>query len=121
MKQISLKSPEILDTYLANNADVIYESILDSISEVYKYANKKEVKVLEIILEGSEVMTLNIERKDWIKSLRNAIRYFEKPDIEKYENCTKCIDIIKYISDTADTLNIIQNIDVNDDKIKDLI
>jgi DNA polymerase elongation subunit (family B) len=85
------------------------------------YANKKEVKVLELIFDGSEVMTLNIERKDWIKSLRNAIKYFEKSDVEKYENCTKCMDIIKYISKDANVLNIIQNMNTDDNKIKDLI
>ena len=46
---------------------------------------------------NSETTQITLLRDDWIKGLNKAIKYFEKPEIEQYEKCKRCLDIINHL------------------------
>lgn len=97
MKQIILDElNETLGDYLVKNKDVVYSAILDSIEKNYLNENLEQLDVLEIN-SGGEKTYVTLYRKEWIKSLSQAIEFFQKPESEEYEKCAKCLNIIKHL------------------------
>ena len=97
MKQIILsEKSETLGDFLVQNKDVVYSALLDSIEKHYLDLQKNNVDVLKISDEN-DTTQISLPRKDWVKGLKKAIKYFEKPKIEQYEKCKRCLDIINFL------------------------
>tara|TARA_B100000963_G_scaffold176268_1_gene153306 strand:- start:9920 stop:10222 length:303 start_codon:yes stop_codon:yes gene_type:complete len=97
MKQIILSEKnETLGNFLVQNKDVVYSALLDSIEKHYLDLNKNNVDVLKIRARD-KTTHITLLRKDWARGLKKAIKYFEKPNIEQYEKCKRCLDIINFL------------------------
>jgi hypothetical protein len=95
-KRLEITEQIPLDTVLAENKNIVYDAILDSIEKSYK-EKPSEIKVLELNIGGVS-SSLTIEKKDYIPALKNALSYFERMDIEEYEKCSRCLNIVKYLN-----------------------
>ena len=99
MKQIILKElDETIGDFLVKNKDVVYSAILESISEVYLNDKIKDLDVLEID-SSAEKTYITLNRSQWIRALTQAIEFFERSDIEEYEKCAKCVNIINHLKE----------------------
>lgn len=97
MKEIILSElDETLGNFLVQNKDVVYTALLDSIEKEYLDSSSSVVDILQIN-SNSETTQITLLRDDWIKGLNKAIKYFEKPEIEQYEKCKRCLDIIDHL------------------------
>jgi hypothetical protein len=97
MKQIILDElNETLGDFLVKNKDVVYSAILDSIESRYLEENLSQIDILEINSQG-EKSYVTLSRKDWIRSLNQAIEFFQKPTVEEYEKCGRCLKIANYL------------------------
>ena len=99
MKQIMLDElNETLGDFLVKNKDVVYSAILDSIESHYMEKDLHQIDILEINSQG-EKNYVTLSRKDWIRSLNQAIEFFQKPTVEEYEKCAKCLKIINHLKE----------------------
>lgn len=99
MKQITLSEKnETLGDFLVQNKDVVYSALLDSIEKHYLDLDHHTVDVLKIS-DRSDTTQISLSREDWVKGLNKAINYFEKPNIEQYEKCKRCLDIINHLKE----------------------
>lgn len=94
-KKLEILEHVPLDTALSENKNIVYDAILESIEKSYM-EKPIEIKVLELNIGGVS-SSLTIEEKDYIPALKNALSYFEKPEVEQYEKCSRCINIINYL------------------------
>lgn len=97
MKQIILNElNETLEDFLVKNKDVVYSAILDSIELVYLKKNVHKIDILEIDSNGDKSY-VTLAKIDWVKSLNQAIEFFQNPAVEEYEKCAKCLTIIEHL------------------------
>jgi len=97
MKQIILEElNETLGDFLVKNKDVVYSAILESIDKVYLKGEIDKLDVLEIDNVGEKTY-ITLEKSQWIRALNQAIEFFERSDVEEYEKCAKCLNIINHL------------------------
>ena len=97
MKKLEVLEEVSVDEVISENEYLVYNAILDEIEKVYKDKKIKKVDVLELIIDGS-VSLLPIKREIFKDALVNCLKYFEKPELEEYEKCSKCLNIINYLN-----------------------
>lgn len=94
MKEIILSElDETLGDFLVQNKDVVYTALLDSIEKEYLNKTSLAVDILQINATD-DTTQITLAREDWVKGLEKAINYFKKPEIEEYEKCQRCLNII---------------------------
>jgi hypothetical protein len=71
---------------------VVFITLLEAVS--HSIANKKK-KADIFMLNDSQCVEL--ERDKWANSLQKAIDFFSSEDIEDYESCKKCKELIDKI------------------------
>ena len=97
MKQIILDElNETLGDFLVKNKDVVYSAIMDSIETCYLDDDAQQVDILEIDTSSGKNY-ISLDRTDWVRALNQAIEFFEKPTVEEYEKCAKCLKIINHL------------------------
>ena len=84
---------------MVQNIDVVYSAVLESIEKKYLEKEVSEVRVLEI-LSGTEKNYVNLDKNDWVMILERALKYFERADVEEYEKCARCLNIINHLKTT---------------------
>ena len=97
MKSILISEPnKTLKKFLVENKDIVYSAVLESINGSYRNSSIDKIDILEISNNG-EKSYMTLDRENWIRALEQAINFFQMPDIEEYEKCSKCLSIIDYL------------------------
>lgn len=97
MKSVLIDTETSIDEYLSDNKELVYSEILNAIGDSYMDNDISSINVLEIFSKDSTSLKLEIERDDWIKSIDRTRIFFERPDIEEYEKCATCVNILNYL------------------------
>jgi hypothetical protein len=95
MIKLKVKSYKEISNFIRDEKDLFFSTIIECIEEAWKI-NLNSILVAEFDIVG-DIMTIEIEKKDWSESLHVALYYYE--DIEKYEKCTKIRNLIDDIYD----------------------
>lgn len=103
MKSVLIDTETTIDEYLSDNKELVYSEILNAIGDSYMDNDISSINVLEIFSKDSTSLKLEIEREDWIKSIDRTRIFFEKPDIEEYEKCATCVNILSYLRNNEKT------------------
>lgn len=97
MKKLEILEEVPMDTVLCENQYLVYDAMMETIEKSYADEKVQEIRVLELEIAGI-ASYLSIERNDFVNALKNCLKYFEKPHIEEYEKCTKCLNMINYLN-----------------------
>jgi hypothetical protein len=97
MKKLEVLEEVPVNTVISENEHLVYTAILDEIEKVYDNSEVKMINVLRLVI-GGEDFTLPIKRDVFPDALKNCLKYFEKPDVEEYEKCSKCLNMINYLN-----------------------
>jgi sRNA-binding regulator protein Hfq len=81
---------------------IVYKGLIDAIEDSIK-RNKKEASIF--MIDVDHYVSLN--NKNWKSALINAIDFYSSEEIENYEMCQKCVDLINSID--RKTLQIVEN------------
>jgi len=95
MKNLQFTGDETLDQILEDNKREIYNSVIRAIKENYHKREIHEINVVKITIQ-SKNYSINLTRDKFIASLNRCILFFK--DIEEYEKCKDCVDIINNIN-----------------------
>lgn len=79
--------------FLKTNKGFLFTKTLDGIKESIK--NKENVAVIANLLVKDTVLTIRLDREDWLTHLDISIKYFES--IEDYETCIEIKELTKVI------------------------
>ena len=90
MIKLKVKSYKEISNFIRDEKDLFFSTIIECIEEAWKI-NLNSILVAEFDIVG-DIMTIEIEKKDWSESLHVALYYYE--DIEKYEKCTRIRNLI---------------------------
>lgn len=80
---------------LCNSVDtkkIVFNNLIDAIEDSLKN-NKREASIF--MIDFDHYVSLN--KDSWKKSLKSAIDFFSSDEIENYEMCQKCVDLISRI------------------------
>ena len=103
MKSVLIDTETTINEYLSDNKELVYSEIVNAIGDSYMNSDISSISVLEIFSKDSTSLKLEIEREDWIKSIDRTRIFFEKPDIEEYEKCATCVNILNYLRNNEKT------------------
>lgn len=90
MIKLKVKSYKEISDFIRYEKDLFFSTIIQCIEEAWKI-KLNTVLVAEFDIVG-DIMTIEIEDKDWSECLHVALYYYE--DIEKYEKCTRIRNLI---------------------------
>jgi hypothetical protein len=79
--------------FLKTNKGLLFSKTLDGIKESIK--NNENVAVIANLLIKNTVLTIRLDREDWLTHLEISIKYFES--IEDYETCIEIKELTKVI------------------------
>ena len=71
--------------------------IFDNMLEAIKFSmekNKEEADIFKL----NEDSAVSLSKKKWSAALEKAIEFYSKSDVEDYEKCKQCQDIIKKVN-----------------------
>lgn len=80
-------------SFLLTNKGYLFSVGLDEIKESIK--NNKNVAVVANLLVKNNVISIQIEKLDWVTHLEVSLKYFEK--VEDYETCIEIKELINTI------------------------
>jgi len=72
---------------------IVFDNVIEAISDSVR---SKKATADIFMVDMSSCVTL--EKDKWEKSLKSAIEFFSAEDLEDYESCKKCQELIKEIS-----------------------
>lgn len=81
---------------------IVYKGLIDAIEDSIN-RNKKEASIF--MLDLDHYVSLN--NKNWKSALTTAMNYFSSEEVENYEMCQKCVDLISKID--RKNLQIVEN------------
>lgn len=90
---------------LCNSIDtkkLVFKNLIDAIEDSINN-RKKDASIF--MIDFDHYVSLN--NKNWKKSLNSAIEFFSSEEVEDYESCKKCVDLIAVID--FGTVEIITN------------
>ena len=70
--------------------------VFDNMVEAIKFSiekNKEEAEIFKL----NEDSAVSLNKKKWGAALEKAIEFYSEPDMEDYEKCKQCKDIIEKI------------------------
>lgn len=79
--------------FLKTNKQLLFTKILYEIKESIK--NNENVAVVANFLVNNSVITIKVDKVDWLTHLNMSIKYFES--IEDYEICIEIKELTKVI------------------------
>lgn len=71
--------------------------VFDNLIEAIKFSIQKKKDYAEIF-KLSEDSSVSLSKDKWEPALRKAIEYYSRPEMEDYEKCKQCTDIIDNLS-----------------------
>lgn len=71
---------------------IVFDNMLDAIKFSIE-KNKEEAEIFKLSQESA----VSLNKKKWGPALEKAIEFYSEPDLEDYEKCKQCQDIIKRI------------------------
>jgi hypothetical protein len=80
-----------LEEVYSQNREIICDSLLKSIFEVYTDNSIKEIDVVKISINEVEYL-ITLGRTKFVSALEQAISFYENR--EEYEKCQECLNII---------------------------
>jgi hypothetical protein len=87
MLEVTVQTQEDVNRFLEEDKEQFFDAILVAITEGWKN-NDDIVRVAEFhILEDMHIMSIDMDRADWLESLALALDFYE--EIENYEACSE--------------------------------
>jgi len=93
--KIDYEDGDSLESIFKQKRGVVYNRIFESI----KFGIKNKLKDVVIFELGDTDTYLDLMKEDWENSLNNCVFYFT--EIEDYEKCLECKNLIKEINSNA--------------------
>ncbi len=97
MRKLKFSGEITIDDIFQDYKIEIYDNILNSIKENYKKDEISDLNVVNITINSKEHIW-NLSRDNFIVILNKCIDFYQSPDLEEYEKCQECLDIIKNLT-----------------------
>lgn len=97
MKDFYFSNEDDGKEFLKNQKWIIHALIVECVKKAYKN-DLETIVVFRIINTVSNfILTTELNKCDWVDSLRKSLSYYES--IEEYENCEEIKELIKKINE----------------------
>lgn len=97
MRKLQFSGEITIDEILQDYKIEIYDNILSSIKENYKKNEISDINVVNITINSKEHVW-NLSKDSFILILNKCIDFYKSPDLEEYEKCQECLNIIKKLT-----------------------
>lgn len=71
--------------------------VFDNLLEAIKFSIQKKKDYAEIF-KLTEDSSVSLSKDKWESALKKAIEYYSRPEMEDYEKCKQCTDILDKLS-----------------------
>tara|TARA_B100000287_G_C20602442_1_gene768662 strand:- start:736 stop:1053 length:318 start_codon:yes stop_codon:yes gene_type:complete len=97
MQKLNFSGEITIDQIFQDYKKEIYDNILKSIKDNYKKDEILEINVVNITINGKEHIW-NLKKDQIVSLLNRCIDFYKSPDLEEYEKCQICLDIINNLA-----------------------
>ena len=98
MRKLHFTGEITLDQIFQDYKMEIYDNILLTIQDNYKKDEISEINVVNITINGKEHVW-NLTKDKIVTLLNRCIDFYKSPELEQYEKCQTCLDIINNLTD----------------------
>jgi len=97
MRKLNFTGEITIDQIFQDYKMEIYDNILASIQDNYTKDEISEINVVNITINGKEHIW-KLTRDKVVTLLNRCIDFYKNPDLEEYEKCQTCVNIINNLS-----------------------